>query len=161
MADKKLSPLFRSPFKYRSGIQIVVWKVYYLNGSVIHKTAIWVPNVIKGIKMLKSQSKYWKFGFQMIPHSNGGSLENQICPFFQQWDKIAFVLSKGIWNMDKFDCSGDLNTELIRYSNGSKPFDHRKVPYSDHHLNSELKVQCWNWNCLFYSHQPRHGGLGG
>ena len=37
--------------------------------------------------------------------------------------------------------SGDLNTELVRYSNGSKLFDHRMVPYSDHHLNIELKVR--------------------
>ena len=37
--------------------------------------------------------------------------------------------------------SGDLNNELVRYSNGSKLFDQQMVPYSDHHLNKELKVR--------------------
>ena len=37
--------------------------------------------------------------------------------------------------------SGDLNKELDRYSNGSKLFDQWMVPYSDHHLNNELKVR--------------------
>ena len=37
--------------------------------------------------------------------------------------------------------SGDLNNELVRYSNGSKLFDQWMVPYSDHHLNNELKVR--------------------
>ena len=37
--------------------------------------------------------------------------------------------------------SGDLNNELVRYSNGPKLFDRRMVRYSSHGLNSELLVR--------------------
>ena len=36
--------------------------------------------------------------------------------------------------------SGDLNSTLVRYSNGPKQFARRMVLYSSHDLNSELKV---------------------
>ena len=36
--------------------------------------------------------------------------------------------------------SGDLNSKLVRYSNGSKQFARRMVHYSSHDLKSELKV---------------------
>ena len=34
--------------------------------------------------------------------------------------------------------SGDLNSELVRYSNGPKQFARQMVRYSSHGLNSEL-----------------------
>ena len=36
--------------------------------------------------------------------------------------------------------SGDLNSQLVRYSNGCKQFASRMVRYTSHGLNSELKV---------------------
>ena len=47
--------------------------------------------------------------------------------------------------------SGDLNTELVRCSNGSKLLDHQMVPYSDHHLNNELKSHYLNGRNLSFS----------
>ena len=40
-----------------------------------------------------------------------------------------------------FNYSGDLNRELVRYSNGPKQLARRMVRYSSHDLNSELKVR--------------------
>ena len=40
-----------------------------------------------------------------------------------------------------FEYSGDLNSKLVRYSNGPKQFARRMVRYSSHDLNSELKVR--------------------
>ena len=37
--------------------------------------------------------------------------------------------------------SGDLNSELVRYSNGPKQFTRRMVCYSSHDLNGKLKVR--------------------
>ena len=59
----------------------------------------------------------------------------------------AFTATKGDLKGIKYRevvYSGDLNTELIRYSNGSKLFDHRMVPYSGHGFNSKLKVRYSN-----------------
>ena len=36
--------------------------------------------------------------------------------------------------------AGDLNSELVRYSNGRKQFASQMVQYSSHDLNSEQKV---------------------
>ena len=49
-------------------------------------------------------------------------------------------LNKGLVIRPVFKClySGDLNSKLVRYSNGWKQFVRWMVPYSDHHLVTEL-----------------------
>ena len=46
-----------------------------------------------------------------------------------------------LWSPKLFSSnSGDLKSELVRYSNGPKQFVHQMVRYSSHVLNSELIV---------------------
>ena len=47
-----------------------------------------------------------------------------------------------------FMYSGDLTSELVRYSNGPKQFARQMVRYSSHDLNSKLKV-CYSGHKVF------------
>ena len=71
------------------------------------------------------------------------SLLNATCAIVSPYLLFILNATQNFITMTSVFCSynGDLNTELVRYSNGSKLFDRWMVPYSDHHLNNELKVR--------------------
>ena len=62
----------------------------------------------------------------------------QFCFYFEMALPSQCLVLSGRFPNYSLYYSGDLNSELVWYSNGGKQFVHRMVPYSDPHLVTEL-----------------------